>query len=459
MQHINKALSIAVCLGFSFTMTGQAPFFVPNKDLSLTSEWSNLEGYYFLSPVQITPVISTSSHLVILDDDLNVVFYKAFPRPKNHSGIGGVSMDFKIHKNGLMSFYHHDGQQGAFYLMDSTFRIVDTLTCINKFTDSHGLQILKDGSYYLLCNDSRYADLSNSKYFNTRKMSTRTEVRGTGSVIQHISKNKKLLFEWNAFDHCRYEDEILVYVDNDTMIDWGHGNNITITDDGNLLLTLRNFWQVLKISRKDGSVLWRLGGNRSDFTFINDSAGFNHQHDAELRGNLLSVFDNGKYHNPPLARALIYKLDFNHKTAEKVYEYKHHFHYSSDAQGSFQLLPNGYKLISWGKGNDQLLFDITQLDRNDSIMFELDLGRNYQTFRAFYGDIPWELKRPVITCFKKDGKIYLDAGPGYKEYIWSNGEKTRIIEAQEGHRYQVFVNQGIGLIGSRVINPSLKCNL
>ncbi len=452
------ALIAAVSMTTS-DLFGQVPFFVPNRDLKLKANWRNIEGYYFISPFQTFPNISTSAHLVILDDDLNIVFYKDFQRPKNQSGVGGVVLDFKMHKNGMMSFYHHDGNSAAFYLMDSTFNIADTCTCLNKFTDSHGFQILTDGTYYLLCNDSKFANLSNNKYFNTRKMSSKTEIRGTGSVIQHISSDKKLLFEWNAFDHCRYEDEILEYVDNDSTMDWGHGNNIALTDDGNLLLTLRNFWQVLKISRRDGAVIWRFGGNSGDFTLVNDSSGVNHLHDATLKGNSLAIFDNGKYHNPPLARAVIYKLDVNNKTAEKVYEYKHQLGYSSDAQGSFQLLPEGYKLISWGKGDDQLKYDVTQIDQNDSIVFELDFGHNYQTFRAFHAHIPWELKRPVISCFMKDGQIYLDAGPGYKEYYWSNGEKTQTILTKPGRKYQVFVNMGIGQIGSQIYDPSTKCKL
>ena len=49
------------------------------------------------------------------------------------------------------------------------------------------------------------------------------------------------------------------------LFDYFHINSIDVDADGDLLVSARNTWAVYKIARRDGRVVWRLGGKKSDF--------------------------------------------------------------------------------------------------------------------------------------------------------------------------------------------------
>jgi hypothetical protein len=268
-------------------------------------------------------------------------------------------------------------------------------------------------------------DLSHDTGFGGLTMSSATDVQATGGIIQHISRNKQLLFEWNAFNYCRPNEMKPIYISSNNRLDWTHGNSIFVADDGNLIYSIRNFDQILKISRSDSSVMGRLGGKRSDFTFVGDS-GFDSQHFAYTNGNRVGLFDNGSYHHPQQARAVEYLLDSNLLTANLVYEYKADSLFTAHAQGSNQVLPDKGRLINWA-GNQTIHGQVTELDSSNKIVARMNFGGNYKTYRAFYFDLPWKMYRPSIRCFSIDTQLYLVAPPTASRFIWSSGDTTRII--------------------------------
>ena len=73
-------------------------------------------------------------------------------------------------------------------------------------------------------------------------------------------------------------------------------------------------------NRNTGAIIWRLGGKNNQFSFINDTIGFSHQHAIRrLENGNISLFDNGNYHSPPFSRAIEYSLNENNKTATLVW--------------------------------------------------------------------------------------------------------------------------------------------
>src|SRR6185503_13259725 len=81
------------------------------------------KGYYFFSVINGLP---RQKHVdqtqMILDDKGNVIYYKAF------KGLVPTG-DFKLWPNGLMSYY----KQNSYYLMDSNFTIVDSVSIKNGY--------------------------------------------------------------------------------------------------------------------------------------------------------------------------------------------------------------------------------------------------------------------------------------------------------------------------------------
>ena len=84
-----------------------------------------------------------------------------------------------------------------------------------------------------------------------------------------------------------------------------------IMDDGDVLASFRNLSQVLKIAWTahdgfaQGEVVWRLGGRRSDFTFVDTDSSFLGgpcaQHAAtELPDGHILLYDDGSWPTVPM---------------------------------------------------------------------------------------------------------------------------------------------------------------
>ena len=158
-----------------------------------------------------------------------------------------------------------------------------------------------------------------------------------------------------------------------------HGN--AIDADGNLLVSFRNSDEITKINSRTGEIIWRLGGKKSQFTFVNDPLnGFSHQHGIRrLQNGNLILFDNGNLHSPPMSRAVEYKLDEQVKTAELVWEYRHAPALYGFALGFAQRLANGNTLISFGTSQR-----VIEVDRSGAKQWELAiLGAQVYNYRAF----------------------------------------------------------------------------
>lgn len=155
------------------------------------------------------------------------------------------------------------------------------------------------------------------------------------------------LFTWNAGFGMLPTDGLDPLTK--AVVDPYHVNSIDRDTDGNLLISMRNASQVVKVDVETGHVRWRLGGKRNEFLFAGDQLnGFDRQHGARRlpNGNIL-LFDNGNGHTPPVSRAVEYELDETFKVATLVWEYRV-ADVLADAMGFAQRLDNGNTLICFG---------------------------------------------------------------------------------------------------------------
>lgn len=117
------------------------------------------------------------------------------------------------------------------------------------------------------------------------------------------------------------------------------------------MLSTRHSDTIYKISKNDGSIIWRLhghGGERSDFNMGN--LNFSRQHDARFREQnethtIISFLDNAVGADPQPAtskwsRGLLVALREDEMTAEIIASYDHPHEGHSFRRGSYQVLPN-----------------------------------------------------------------------------------------------------------------------
>ncbi len=317
---------------------------------------------------------SLSPFIMIIDNNGEPIFWK--------NTVGGA-YDFKPQPDGTLSYY--DLKMDCFYILDKNYNLIDSVRCLNSVqTDIHELRILPNGNYLILGRDDNHqADLSGVVDGG------RTSATIISYTIQEIDKNKNLVFEWNTWDNFEITD---TYSDlKQGTIDVSHGNSLEIDFDGNFLVSFRNTQEVTKIDRVTGEIIWRLGGKKNQFTFINDTLGFSWQHAARRlpNGNIM-LFDNGFRREPAImafSRALEYKVDEINKTATLVWEYRNVPDVYSIGLGYSQRLQNGNTFIAWGAATPA----ITEVTQGKEEVFELSFVENYSTYRAYR--FPWNFEK------------------------------------------------------------------
>ena len=208
------------------------------------------------------------------------------------------------------------------------------------------------------------------------------------SVVQEIDVSSgDVVFEWHSLDHVPLTESLQANHEpakNATKkrpLDYFHVNSVADAPGGNILISGRNTSAIYLLAR-DGHVVWRLGGKKSDFG-PPAAVKFFFQHNARLHdGNLLSLFDNGAIPKiEPYTRPIVLKLDPAGKHATVVKSFLHPLRFSSPFEGNLQLLPDGGAFVGWGG-----VRKVTEFTPSAKVRFELKLpfGDTYRAYR-----LPW----------------------------------------------------------------------
>ena len=354
-----------------FSLSVQSDFAQPVREdgnASLTLTYPNLTvtvnnnpspGYLFLGPTS-----SGSGHLLILDNDLIPLFYKK---------VSGQVFDFKLQPNGKLTYNIYSVYS---YGMDSSgIRDKQYLTPQGFALDVHDLQVMEDGSYYVFGRDHITIDMS--QYVSGGD----TAAILIAHTIHHMDADDNELWRWHSFDHYDILDvDETVDLTNHT-IDWTHCNSLEIDPDGNLIISTRNFNEITKINRQTGEIIWRLGGERNQFQFINDNRGFGRQHDARMLSNgNLALFDNGHFLVPQYSSYVEYDIDEQNFTATLIRRYSRNGTIYSPTRGGLQELSNGNILISWDDIQNPL---VSEINPDDSTEYEVRYDNHAHQYRAY----------------------------------------------------------------------------
>ncbi len=339
-----------------------APFlFCQSKDVEagVADTWKETEKTGFPEFSTVTGEQSTSGYYVfaispylgILDHWGNPIFYR-----KISSGV----RNFTPQKNGLFSFF--DNATSSFHLMNQRFQVVDTFCVKNGYTtDSHDFVLLEDGSCILMGFDLRQVDMSLIFPGGSKDATVR------GIVIQELNPYGTVKFQWESWDHFDILDCDPHFVDlTAKVIDYVHANAIMIDRDGHLLLSSRHMSEITKINRTTGEIIWRLGGKKNEFQFIDDAVGFSGQHSPNrmANGNFL-IFDNGNSHTPQLSSAKEYQIDEESKTARLIREFRQSPDVYSSVMGNSLPILNDHILIGWGKNTSGAF--LTEFDQEGNV--------------------------------------------------------------------------------------------
>jgi len=226
--------------------------------------------------------------------------------------------------------------------LDPLGRVTRTFDCAGGLQPRfHDLAVEPDGSYWIMCDEVRTMDLS--------ALGGVAQAQVTGTVVQHVSAAGALLFQWSPFDHFAITD-----LDSASRagaaVNWTHGNALDFDADGNLLVSFRSLSEITKIDTRSGVVIWRMGGLRNQFTFVNaPPLGFARQHGLRVTGpGRLVLLDN--LGDPNGSRAERYEYDEVRHIARLVASYGPNPAIVAQLGGTTQDLPGGRTLVAFGNG-------------------------------------------------------------------------------------------------------------
>jgi hypothetical protein len=252
--------------------------------------------------------------------------------------------------------------------LDPSGNVTRTIGCARGLSPRvHDIIAQTDRTYWLMCDETRAVDLSG--------VGGVPHARVTGTVVQRVSADGALLFDWSPFDHFDIADSPL----RDRAganVNWTHGNALDLAPDGNLIVSFRNLGEVTKIDAVTGAVIWRLGGPRNDFTFVGDAGvPFVAQHGARMAapGTVL-LLDNLGTHGE--SRAERYALDERAMTARLVRSYSAAPTVVTEIGGSVQDLPGGHTLVSFGTAGR-----VEEYDAAGRVVWRIEPNAGY-VFRA-----------------------------------------------------------------------------
>jgi hypothetical protein len=419
---------------------------------------TNNKGFYLCSPFFL-PIGNFNpadifSNLYIIDNNGYIFWYQQLNQQ--------IAVDFKY--NNLSNNFSYSlsslipSSQAKFIELTNTFNISDTILPVNALTDNHDYMRIKNKGYLLSARKDSIMDLSP---FSFGGVQGKINSNLIGYVVQELDSNKNLVFEWNSNDYIHPTEMNDGYANqyaDSANFDYAHGNSIDKDSLGFYYVSLRHTNCIYKID-SNGSIVWRLGGKLSDFVFTNDS-GFSGQHDARIlpNGNI-SLYDNTNTSTIKKSRGVEYLLDTSSWTATRVKETIYTDSVYARAMGGYQVKKNGDRILNYG-----LLYrpspSILHYDSNNTLISEfylLDTVVSYRTFFYDSNELSFLPQQPEIDCY--DTTILakkLIAPGGYSSYKWSNGDTTKSIVVYQSGEYQVWVNYGEGMLGSKPITIDIN---
>jgi hypothetical protein len=329
------------------------------------------------------------------------------------------AMDFKAQRykgESVLTWWqgvHGGWGQGEYLIFDASYREVARVRAGNGYDgDHHEFLISERNTALFTIYHGVPMDLSP---FGGPKDGTVMD-----GIAQEVDiETGEVLFEWHSLEHVGFEESTSAPVpDLEDAYDYFHINSVEFDHDGNLLVGSRKTSTIYKISRGTGEVIWRLGGERSDFA-MGEGARFAFQHDARrLADGTISLFDNRGLDAGELSRGVVLELDEGSMEATLVREYTHPDRPFTPYQASVQHLPNGNAFVGWGNAPY-----LTEHGPNGELLFDARFPREVESYRAFR--FPWEgwpKDRPAVAA---------EAGPEDRVTLYASWNGATGVDAWE----------------------------
>ncbi|KAK5134552.1 hypothetical protein LTR08_006337 [Meristemomyces frigidus] len=264
---------------------------------------------------------------------------------------------------------HQGFARGHGVIMDQNYRIVKTVESsgAGASSDMHEFKMTpySNGTTVLMTvYQPRQYDLTTNPRFNVE--------RGMGWIVEGVFQEVdietgKVMFEWRSLDHVDPGLSWTMPGTTDTSgdglheqspWDYFHINSIDKNVDGDYLISARHVGAIYKLSGRDGSIIWQMGGNAP--TLHTTNFVFSYQHHARwvsenATHTILTFYDNASNtfnSTGTFSHGWMISISHVEATATMIKEWgapEPEGGLLSGSQGNMQLLPNGGCHIGWGE--------------------------------------------------------------------------------------------------------------
>ena len=330
------------------------------------------------------------SFAYLFNEKGNLLYYQKAPQNKCFS-------DFKQHKlkNGSVLYSvmqqeapmpPHSYWSGSLLVLDKNFNQVNKLKVLE--TGKHpslGIEnhdsIILDENHYIL-----------SAYHQKEVLHPETDepIYIAETVIQEI-KNNEIVFDWTSSDY----PELLKlfkyphpYHDVPSW-DYLHFNSIIIDPkDNNFILSFASISTLIKINRKTGEIIWKLGGLGDEFGLSQDDLFYGQHSLSFTHDGYLMIFDNQslffaeKIIQEPktlqgFSRILKFKLDEKNKKILSLI--KINLDFQTDSLGSVYETEKNNFIISAGR--QKKIQKMSLENKKENSLYEIEFS--IPTYRAY----------------------------------------------------------------------------
>ena len=335
-------------------------------------------GYIFLNVS--ADVEGVGYYIMMIDNDGIPFKYKELTED--------YSFDFKPQPSGLVSYAqflsHFSYTQGGsciHMVLDEDLNKADSFQMGNDYiAEAHDFKLLPNGHALLFGYYMSDFDLSNiveGGYPNAQV---------SGGIVQELDADKNVIWQWRSWDNYDYQTFDFGDEADNQVVSRFNLNSISLDDDNNILLATSDM--SMKLNRQTGDVLWELGGDRNEFSFIGvdstegveDVTG--HTFHRIENGNFL-IYDNGPEGGSGTSEVHEYKINEAAKTAEKISTFSPEFDIQAWYNGSAQRLPNGNTLTGWGGAGGDSIPVCTEYDTLGNKVLEVFFdNKQVESYRA-----------------------------------------------------------------------------
>jgi hypothetical protein len=258
---------------------------------------------------------------------------------------GGVVLEADWNGKVLWEVRHPDHHHHGILLRNGNV----LLHCMGRVPDAIARRV-KGGMVEKNMQSGQYAPLSDAE---AGKMYS--------DYIAEVTREGETVWEWRTWEHLDPEIDGISEVQAPRTM-WAQGNSVQELPDGDILASFRPTSTVVRIARKTGKIVWKVGP---------PTVAGEHAPTLLANGNIL-IFDNGTHRlddSMPYSRA----IEINPATNEIVWKYQDYpsWNFFSPRMGIAQRLGNGNTLLT-----------------------ESSFGRFFEVTRE--GEIVWEYVNPFF---------------------------------------------------------------